>query len=234
MTYAGGMAAAPLGLTKVSGAYLSSPGELVTSSSAWMNNIVQNEDGEFSSFQTTFAPDPGTIDSLAAWAQSSGYQYLEGDTRTTPPIGDSVVTGSEQLFAATGAPTRGVPEPSTWAMMLFGFAGLGFAGYRRAGGVAARSQPMLGGSDSHPLCPALEEPAAMAGDGRIDEVGPQRSQPPDRALFILADQPAVADDVGDNNRGEFPGLAHASPLRRPASEPLARRIFDSGILPAKL
>ena len=25
-----------------------------------------------------------------------------------------------------------VPEPSTWAMMLLGFAGLGFAGYRHA------------------------------------------------------------------------------------------------------
>jgi PEP-CTERM motif len=30
---------------------------------------------------------------------------------------------------AVGAP---VPEPSTWAMMLIGFAGLGYAGYRRA------------------------------------------------------------------------------------------------------
>jgi hypothetical protein len=29
-------------------------------------------------------------------------------------------------------PTPGVPEPSTWAMMLIGFAGLGFAGFRRA------------------------------------------------------------------------------------------------------
>jgi hypothetical protein len=26
----------------------------------------------------------------------------------------------------------GVPEPSTWAMMMLGFAGLGYAGYRRA------------------------------------------------------------------------------------------------------
>jgi hypothetical protein len=25
-----------------------------------------------------------------------------------------------------------VPEPSTWAMLLLGFAGLGYAGYRRA------------------------------------------------------------------------------------------------------
>jgi hypothetical protein len=29
-----------------------------------------------------------------------------------------------------------VPEPSTWAMMLAGFAGLGFAGYRRRGALA--------------------------------------------------------------------------------------------------
>jgi hypothetical protein len=28
--------------------------------------------------------------------------------------------------------SRAVPEPSTWAMMLAGFAGLGFAGYRAA------------------------------------------------------------------------------------------------------
>ena len=30
-----------------------------------------------------------------------------------------------------------VPEPSTWAMMLLGFAGLGFAGYRKARGARA-------------------------------------------------------------------------------------------------
>jgi PEP-CTERM motif len=34
-------------------------------------------------------------------------------------------------FSVPGAvPT--IPEPSTWAMMLLGFAGLGFAGYRKA------------------------------------------------------------------------------------------------------
>jgi len=32
-------------------------------------------------------------------------------------------------YAAVLPPT--IPEPSTWAMMLLGFAGLGFAGYRR-------------------------------------------------------------------------------------------------------
>ncbi len=32
-------------------------------------------------------------------------------------------------FSLTGSP---VPEPSTWAMMLAGFAGLGYAGWRKA------------------------------------------------------------------------------------------------------
>jgi hypothetical protein len=40
------------------------------------------------------------------------------------PPGLSGVVGSE---AAAGV----IPEPSTWAMMLLGFAGLGYAGYRR-------------------------------------------------------------------------------------------------------
>jgi hypothetical protein len=39
------------------------------------------------------------------------------------------------LFDGLPCPSCGsgaVPEPSTWAMMLIGFAGLAFAGYRRA------------------------------------------------------------------------------------------------------
>ena len=43
---------------------------------------------------------------------------------------DNVILG---LPAAVGS----VPEPSTWAMMLLGFAGLGFAGYRRVAAKAA-------------------------------------------------------------------------------------------------
>ena len=42
---------------------------------------------------------------------------------------------SDLIFTTTG----GVPEPSTWAMMLLGFAGLGVAGYRsrKAASIAA-------------------------------------------------------------------------------------------------
>jgi hypothetical protein len=44
-------------------------------------------------------------------------------------------------FTGTMTPiTTSIPEPSTWAMMLIGFAGLGYAGYRRARtGVVSRA-----------------------------------------------------------------------------------------------
>jgi hypothetical protein len=35
------------------------------------------------------------------------------------------------LSASLLTPSQDVPEPSTWIMMAVGFAGLGFAGYRR-------------------------------------------------------------------------------------------------------
>jgi hypothetical protein len=37
-----------------------------------------------------------------------------------------------QYTVESGPPVEGVPEPSTWAMMLLGFAGLGYAGFMRA------------------------------------------------------------------------------------------------------
>jgi hypothetical protein len=48
-----------------------------------------------------------------------------------PPDGFFINTDRGQMFTFTlvgGA----VPEPSTWAMLLLGFAGLGYAGYRKA------------------------------------------------------------------------------------------------------
>ena len=87
-TYASGAAAASLGLTQSSGAYLSTPGELVISPSAWMDNIIDNENSQWSSFQTTFLLDSSTADDLSAWAQSTGgqFQYLENETSSTPPV----------------------------------------------------------------------------------------------------------------------------------------------------
>ena len=56
-------------------------------------------------------------------------------------------TGPNQNFTLViGA--AAVPEPSTWAMMLLGFAGLGFMGYQSVGrrGTARHASPAIGRS----------------------------------------------------------------------------------------
>jgi hypothetical protein len=56
------------------------------------------------------------------------------------PLGSSFEPYSDlPLYAATGTigPVPAVPEPSTWAMLLLGFASIGFIAYRR------KSKPAL-------------------------------------------------------------------------------------------
>jgi len=43
----------------------------------------------------------------------------------------SYLTDTDNASVAAGGITPGVPEPSTWAMMILGFAGVGFMAYRR-------------------------------------------------------------------------------------------------------
>jgi hypothetical protein len=54
---------------------------------------------------------------------STGQLFIDA-----PPGSFTTLSGHDY---STGAGVSGVPEPSTWALMLIGFAGLGFAGYRR-------------------------------------------------------------------------------------------------------
>ena len=48
-----------------------------------------------------------------------------------------LVDGVADYKSAGGLSLTAAPEPSTWAMMMLGFAGLGFAGYRKARKTAA-------------------------------------------------------------------------------------------------
>ena len=55
--------------------------------------------------------------------------WLRVGTDIVGAVGDpATITQFNAAFSLKGVL---VPEPSTWAMMLLGFAGLGFAGYRR-------------------------------------------------------------------------------------------------------
>jgi len=97
---------------------------------------------------------PGALGSVGSAINDAGqaagdtYYDLDGSSIATEWSGDSVIDlgllpGSSRSFVyginysgqvvgeSTGFPFV-VPESSTWAMMLAGFAGLAFAGYRRA------------------------------------------------------------------------------------------------------
>ena len=116
LSYMGGTAAAALGLTQASGALDFTPGGQLTSAAAFMNNLVQNEDSQFGSFQATWTQlaqeDPEYLGDLAAWAQSTGgqYQFLQNSTTNTPPAGSS--TGTLDPAGTYSGPGASVPTPA--------------------------------------------------------------------------------------------------------------------------
>ena len=62
------------------------------------------------------------------WALLGTPDFLTGSGALDIPGMDGI--WGPNIFL--GSPSFATPEPSTWAMMALGFAGLGFAGYRRA------------------------------------------------------------------------------------------------------
>ena len=79
--------------------------------------------------------------------QVVGFSVVDGVTYATEWSGDSIINlglpdaaysaaesinDKGQIVGESSEFTPPVPETSTWAMMLFGFAGLGLAGHRRA------------------------------------------------------------------------------------------------------
>jgi probable HAF family extracellular repeat protein len=69
----------------------------------------------------------GGIEIATEWSNGSVI-----DLGGLPGLAASEARNINDAGQAVGRSVSVVPEPSTWAMMLFGFAGLAFAGYRRA------------------------------------------------------------------------------------------------------
>lgn len=91
----------------------------------------------------TFAPSSGQTGSLTGFMisgmLSAADLALVGITPTaTAPEGQLFVF--DNAFIEAHVLGAAVPEPSTWAMMMLGFAGLGYAGWRRC---AKKAQPAL-------------------------------------------------------------------------------------------
>ncbi len=124
ISYAGGgTAAGQLGLTQGSGATLSNPGGQTTNAAQFMNNLVQNENDQFGSFQVTQLPalvaqyDPAYQGDLANWAQSTDGQYpfLSQYTTTTPPAGSSTANADPAgTYSGSGASAPTPADPGTY------------------------------------------------------------------------------------------------------------------------
>jgi hypothetical protein len=90
-----------------------------------------------------FTIDPGFVEE--SFSQTSPFSFQETGYFTTPTTFGSVyATFHDNLFGAGNACGPGepctplfftvlpsAPEPSTWAMMILGFMGVGFMAYRR-------------------------------------------------------------------------------------------------------
>ena len=55
--------------------------------------------------------------------------------------------------------------------------------------------------DQEAVAGGLDEAPVMFGDARVDDLPPQCPQGRQRALFVDADQPRIADDIGGEDRG---------------------------------
>jgi hypothetical protein len=84
----------------------------------WNGNLVQDISGGNLGW-SVYAIDGLTATSASTTLLFSGYQ-------------NPTYNGVDAVSVSA------VPEPSTWAMLLLGFAGLGFAGYRRTKNAGAR------------------------------------------------------------------------------------------------
>jgi PEP-CTERM motif len=88
------------------------------------DDILDDFSASFATYDLTTSIGPvvgsSEINPESSFATTGGVLVL-----TT--AGDATFTGA----APTGVGSA-IPEPSSWAMMLIGFAGLGYAGYRRA------------------------------------------------------------------------------------------------------
>jgi hypothetical protein len=80
------------------------------------------------------SPSPSSTRLILTFPVASLVGYGGGFLSTETRVDDFLNGTATSLIISSVKPakTAAVPELSTWAMMLIGFAGLGYAGYRRA------------------------------------------------------------------------------------------------------
>ena len=69
--------------------------------------------------------------------------------------------------------------------------------------------------DDAAVAGALDDPAVVHGDGRIDQVASERPQPRQNPVLVGSGKPRIADDVGHQDRRDFARFPHGATSPRP-------------------
>ena len=64
--------------------------------------------------------------------------------------------------------------------------------------------------DDRAVAGVLHDVAAMGGDGRVEQVAAQPSQPRQRSVLVDGRKPRIADHIGDKDRRQLPCLNHGA------------------------
>jgi hypothetical protein len=67
--------------------------------------------------------------------------------------------------------------------------------------------------DDEPVAGALDDAAVVHDDGRIDQIAAQPPQARKGSVLVGAGEPAIPDDIRNQDRRDLPGLAHRAPSR---------------------
>ena len=103
-----------------------------TSTFTWDNVLFPTATYAFDRYGIAFSTSAGTFNIFDALADG-------GTTNTGTPYGLILGNNGSESFGTGSLVAAAVPEPSTWAMMILGFFGIGFMAYRQRKNIVPRS-----------------------------------------------------------------------------------------------
>ena len=123
----GSQLASPWGITLAPSGFGQFGGDLLVGNFSFLASEINAFDPTTGAFMGTIPIDPGTGQSAGGlWSLAFGNAGNNGDPNTLF-FTDGINGETDGLFGSIST----VPEPSTWAMMILGFASIGFMAYRR-------------------------------------------------------------------------------------------------------
>jgi uncharacterized protein (TIGR03118 family) len=123
----GGQLASPWGITLAPSGFGQFGGDLLVGNFSFLASEINAFDPLTGQFLGSIPIDPGAGQSPGGlWSLAFGNAGNNGDPNTLF-FTDGIDGEQHGLFGSI----RAIPEPSTWAMMILGFVGVGFIAYRR-------------------------------------------------------------------------------------------------------